>query len=405
VSTGTPEEPSALGHTEATRNGDKAEAGVHNHGLADRSNPATFFRDYYQKIGTVPKGGSTDPEVGAYLDEFRSVAKSREELKQIVKKIRAEMRAAEKPKETRPSGTDEIGTTTLGSLVTGKGKKIAFWVFVVAAAGVLAIAAYYLKQGRTWEEMRPYGIGILALGGILLVMSVSVAFLKDAPIRLWWKQAYALFVMVLSLGLILVIAGWFSTHVARDAGWLTPSERKAGAPTAKPREDFEVGKSIPMEIALAKDALVLPNPSERPSPEEQASYSMNKWLNWMNDGARPKVPTESLVVLRTKLPWTKNNFAFTAAIRFDHNTKYELLEGCAFLVSPSATQTNVSTYRPLLLHVEEKSDVNENHLIIHELSEGDRVLIIVKLRSRDLKTPMPVDASLYGMQVVRIPPG
>ena len=203
-------------------------------------------------------------------------------------------------------------------------QKIAIGSIIGTAISLLGTAFYYVDKGRSSDELRPFTTAVIALTVILIVLIVLAAALRSATIG-GVEEATLGIVILCGLAIVVTVVAWFITFMAAEAGWIGPRERVIEVPVKAPtiaREDFAVGKSLPLDIALAKDACLPIRPST--SPEERATYSMNKWLNWINDGARPKVPTESLVVLRSKVPCTKNYYTFTAAIRFDENTKYGL---------------------------------------------------------------------------------
>ncbi len=163
-------------------------------------------------------------------------------------------------------------------------------------------------------------------------------------------------------------------------------------------EPFGKNRILDLGIHLATEALSRPNLPERASQEQKLVFCMGKWLEWVNEGARPKNLSENLLVLKSRSPSTKRYEPFRAVIEFEDNDRVELTEGCAFIVSKEPGDIIPTIYRQQSFVINASSPTNANQLVIKDLSEGDEILIILKVRSRK-KGVLPLDTNQYGIHV------
>jgi hypothetical protein len=94
---------------------------------------------------------------------------------------------------------------------------IGFGIYILASLGVIFHATILLKLGWQWTALRPYVVGIIAVGIILYVLSYGQSVLKTATVGDRIKNTVAAILLVVFIVIVGVAALWVAILIVREA--------------------------------------------------------------------------------------------------------------------------------------------------------------------------------------------
>lgn len=175
-----------------------------------------------------------------------------------------------------------------------------------------------------------------------------------------------------------ILCGMFFGRPIDLRHWLT-------GPTVSNRVDH-TDATIPVRTAFSAtpgDGLYSPNIPDSASPEDKITYSMNKWKEWIHQGAGPKDEKQQLLIVKSRKPFDKDYNTFSVTASFNNDAVVELVEGSAFMVSSPASNDGHPIYRQLPMKIEKHSLDNRNTLEIVAANKEESVFLILKVRARE----------------------
>lgn len=94
---------------------------------------------------------------------------------------------------------------------------IGFGIYVLAALGILFYAVSLRQIGWAWGELRPYVVGIIAIGVVLYLLSFGQSTLRSAKVSDRIKNRVAAILLILFIAVISIGVLWVSILIVRDA--------------------------------------------------------------------------------------------------------------------------------------------------------------------------------------------
>lgn len=96
-------------------------------------------------------------------------------------------------------------------------KGIGFGIYILAALGILFYAVTLRQIGWNWTELRPYVVGLIAVGAVLYLLSFGKSTLKSANVSDHIKNSVAAILLVLFIAIIAIGVLWVAILILRDA--------------------------------------------------------------------------------------------------------------------------------------------------------------------------------------------
>jgi hypothetical protein len=134
-------------------------------------------------------------------------------------------------------------------------------------------------------------------------------------------------------------------------------------------------------------------------PAGDAHATTRQWLPWLRDGIIKSGNIREALLVIESIASPTNYVRFSASVEFARNKRFELVEGCAFVVSLPDKDTGISSYNPIPFSIVYPDTTNQNTLDIPPMNAGEKFLIIVRVRTRALKDPAPDQLDDYGVIV------
>jgi hypothetical protein len=191
-----------------------------------RADARVFFEEYYRTLAEVPQ---TPYERDIQLFEAKHGTVhgyTRDDLNRIVKAARDEARKTRVTPDQSNGGQPENNPRLWEKWIRG----VAFGVYILAALGTVFYAALFLKLGWSIEALQPYIAGLVALGAVLLILSVAWSVLKRTTLSRKVKEIFAGCILALALAVLTGAVIWIVTIMLQLAGWIEKPSPKAVAP-------------------------------------------------------------------------------------------------------------------------------------------------------------------------------
>jgi hypothetical protein len=176
----------------------------------DTFDPKTFFREYYRQFSEVPKHKYAI-DIKAFRDRYgTSTGHTDDELTAAIKAVRTELRYADDQEEDADDG-EPVKTKYI------TGKRVLLGGAIATATGIISRAVYFVNQGKSAEELRPFITLIIALTAVVLALGVTYFVVSNVPFPKRKKIRYTEVVVIIGLCIIGSGGLWIIIQLMRDA--------------------------------------------------------------------------------------------------------------------------------------------------------------------------------------------
>jgi len=337
-----------------------------------------FVRAKYTNLPKIPKT-PIKPEADDFVADFTKKhggppTLTADKLTEIVKKVRKEMRA-ERPGEQQGDDNADESNPTKRSTAT----KIVIGAGIFAAVALLKDIGKIIKEGFSWEMLRPMALGSVAIAILIYLYDLGTEESKKANTPRWVGVAIRMFSLFGFCCLIVVVLLWASAFLLRDAGisvpYLTDTRPiLVSAPKEFSYDDNEDYSSLPDELfgAVSDD-----NAQPRAWLEEVQLGTAGKLGEGNNRLSEKDVKHHWLLTVdaNTQAGFDKGYYPFTAIVNVGTTDDVVIL---AFLIQPVQGQANKYLVAPLSrIYNANRAEYNFN---APESRQGNRLLIYVGMR-------------------------
>ena len=219
---------------------------------ANRPDAHAFFQEYYEGLVHVPVG-RTDREIRAFESRYgTNTGYTRDELGEIAKLVRAEMRQTQrKPNDT----TQGVPTENLRRSERWI-RRIGFGAFLLAAIGVLFYALAIRQIEPNLNNLRPFLIVIVSTAVLLFILDFGRHHLMEVKHVQWIAKYLAIGVASVFMLIAFVVALWLVIFILQDAGVIfkpVPTYAQGQpVPTAAPGQMVERKKPERVVLSAAE---------------------------------------------------------------------------------------------------------------------------------------------------------
>jgi hypothetical protein len=187
-------------------------AGPGSPGKPPRLVARAIFRDYYESLPDIP-GGKLETDVAEVEARYVALAGyTRDEKNELARETRKALRERRK----RPEPTDQSFLKTPAKWEV-RLTRVGFGTYVLAAVGLFCYATTIEKWEPSWENLRPYVIGISGTAILLLLLTFGRAQIEKAGAPAWLGRCLVIALAFSFVIAVALVAVWFGALVLRDA--------------------------------------------------------------------------------------------------------------------------------------------------------------------------------------------
>jgi hypothetical protein len=258
--------------------------------------------------------------------------------------------------------------------------------YVWAVLGIVAAVAI----ARSWIDLR-----LAAFGGVIaLYMMISAL--------LFGQIARGARAQVGPLSRAAAVQLWFAVLLVNGAALTSFSSvlfdrpqllRNIVFPENVERTIDYPENRIPLATEFPDDAYFFRNEQTGKDEAERRRIRLAIWMRWLTDGTRSKNASSQLLYVQQQGQFESNYNTFDVDL-MDGTNKVKVEEAAVFVVSNEREGSAVilPTYRQMDFH---KKDESPCTITLHEPKRGERVVLFLRVRSRNEQVPLPIVPTGY----------